>query len=355
MRIRETLATLPLRLRGPLDWVAVLIFGGLFGTLEIAQLHGAGYSGWRLWLAGGTAPALCAAAYGFLAPLFWQWSGDDRPMAGLVRGSCQALACALVFFLLMQVLDRALFLHLLRAGKHHSRLLRWDWFPYLYQTPIMALVGYLSASFDRGDLARARAEARLREAQWILLRAQLSPHVLFNTLNALAELARQDPEATEKALLDLSDLYERMLRHGDCLTAPLGEERLILERYLALQALRLGRRLTWEWDWDPALDRVLAPPLLLQPLLENALKHGIAAHSGGGTVRILARRQADGLHLEVANTGQPLGPARPGSTGLPNLQARLAAAYPGKARFSLTQDGDWTRAALDLPEQPWAR
>jgi sensor histidine kinase YesM len=146
-----------------------------------------------------------------------------------------------------------------------------------------------------------------------------------------------------------------MLTHGNRLVAPLSEERSILVRFLALQSLRLGPRLQVEWDWDADLDALEAPPLLLQPLVENALKHGIAVQAGPGRMRVGARRQGNGLRLEVRNTGSPPGSPRPGATGLANLKERIQLAYGGRATFRLEREGDWTVAALDLPEGPWTR
>jgi hypothetical protein len=326
----------------------------MFGILDVWILHADGIRGALTWLVGFIGPMLGAAGYGFLSPLPWQWSGDDRSMVGFARGMMQSLLFAFAFFLLLHLASSAIVLALLRP----DRLSRWgqiSLFPYLFQTPFMVLVGLFISMGERSDLDKRRAESRLKEAQWILLRAQLSPHVLFNTLNALAELARRDPEATEKALLDLSELYERMLHHGDRLLAPLSEERKVLERYLNVQALRLGARLQVEWDWDSGLDALQVPPLLLQPLVENALKHGIAPQAGLGTLRISGKRDAGRARLEVRNTGRTPGSPRAEGTGLRNLKERLHLAYGGKAGFDLVREGDWTVAHLDLPEEPWTR
>ena len=130
----------------------------------------------------------------------------------------------------------------------------------------------------------------------------------------------------------------------------LGEERAFLQRYLDLQAIRLGDRLKLEWDWDPALDGLRVPPLILQPLAENAIKHGIACAASGGTLRIRARLGAGILSIAVGNTGLEPGARRPGGTGLKNLEDRLRLAYRGRAAFRLEREAPWTLATLQLPE-----
>jgi LytS/YehU family sensor histidine kinase len=159
---------------------------------------------------------------------------------------------------------------------------------------------------------------------------------------------RQDPPAAEQALLDLSELYRALLRHGDRMKAPLGEERRLVERYLAVEGLRFGPRLKVQWDWDEALDAVEAPPFLLQPLVENALKHGIAPHGPGGELGISLHREGSGLVLRVANTGRPMALVLGNGVGLRNLEARLQLAYGNRASFHLGSEGPWSVATVRL-------
>jgi two-component system sensor histidine kinase AlgZ len=123
-----------------------------------------------------------------------------------------------------------------------------------------------------------------------------------------------------------------------------------MENYLAVEALRLGDRLQVRWDWDPALDALVAPPLLLLPLVENALKHGLGPRPEGGELHIQGRREGATLLLEVANTGawgEAVGRSR--GVGLRNLHARLQLGYQGRATFGLVREAPWTRARLTLP------
>lgn len=354
MRAAEIRSALAARVRMPLGWLSLATFGGMFGLFAVSDLAQRGFQGPTAWLAGLPAPVFAATGYGFLSPLPWQWSGDDRVLAGPLRGSLQALLASLLFCLFLHYLHQALFLGLLHPDRL-TRLGSLSLFPYLFQVPFMVLVGLFIALGERSHLEQHRMAARLKEAQWILLRAQLSPHVLFNTLNALAELARRDPEATERALLDLSELYERMLVHGDQLLAPLRDERRILERYLSLQALRFGPRLEVTWEWDPAVNDVPTPPLLLQPLVENALKHGISRQPGAQQLRLRAWKEGPLLRLQVWNTGTALANPVQKGTGITNLESRIALAYGGRGAFSLERQESWTVATLELPEQAWTR
>jgi LytS/YehU family sensor histidine kinase len=178
----------------------------------------------------------------------------------------------------------------------------------------------------------------------------LDPHVLYNALGALSELVRENPAAAEEALLDFSDLYRRLtlLRERPFIT--LGEERELLERYLAIEDLRLGARLRVAWDWPSELDALQAPPLLVLPLVENAIKHGISPLRSGGELKLqLARLPEGGLRVRIANTGKPLVlDAAILGTGLRNLRARLALLGSGTSKLDLVSEGGWTVACLLL-------
>ncbi|WP_005036039.1 sensor histidine kinase [Holophaga foetida] len=352
MRAPDALRQLKARLMSPYAWIAVATFGGMNALLSafVEQLapNQSLYGHIMSWV-GRTVGAI---GYGFLSPLPWQWTGDDREVCGHFRGSLQAILFGAALYALTGALDLSLAPHF-SPGGHTTQIWNLPRSTFLIQILLMALVGLFITRGEMRDRERILAMSELREAKWVLLREQMSPHVLFNTLNTLAELARRDPAATEEALLDLSEMFERMLALGDRTMVTLGEELDILRRYLAIQGLRLGERLRVEWHCPANLDSHRLPPLLLQPLVENALKHGIASHPDGGTLRIDVSQQRKGLKVTIGNTGRPPGNRRPGATGLRNLQERLRLAYRGRARFSLVRSGEWTLATLELPEEPW--
>ncbi|HEY3399312.1 MAG TPA: histidine kinase [Geothrix sp.] len=344
-----------LRMRTP--WAIVLVFAALFTGLQFimvpapVQLKHPGALANALLM-----PFLVSFSYGFLTPLPWRWSGDDRPRAPFWRGLSQALAfnavvilalVALSWFMVRNASVKAEALGLARGMK--ATFGDVVLMQMLVGLPMMTIIGAIISFAVITAEEKAAAEARLEEAQWVLLRGQLSPHVLFNSLNGLAELVRQDPVAAEQAILDLSELYRALLRHGDKAAAPLGEERALVQRFLAVEGLRLGARLQVRWDWDPVLDAVTTPPFLLQPLVENALKHGIAPHPEGGQLAISLARQGQGARLRVENTGRGLGLVPGTGVGLSNLEARLRLAYGPAAAFHLRSEGPSTVATVDLP------
>jgi hypothetical protein len=303
------------------------------------------------------------AGYYLLTPLPWLWTGDDRHRLCLHRGAFQALLWNALW------LGAFAAMHALIGGPEPPRMadaihgfalksnVPLPVFRVIVQLPFACLAGWFIAEMEARGLdsaiavaARRELEIHARESEAQALRAQLDPHVLYNALGALSELARENPAATEEALLDFSDLYRRLtlLRERPFIT--LGEERELLERYLAIEALRLGARLRVEWDWPDALDHLGVPPLLLLPLVENAIKHGVSPLRAGGTLRLeVARQPHGGLRVRIGNTGKALvqnGPSQ--GTGLNNLRARLALLGGGTSRLELQSEEAWTVARLDL-------
>ncbi len=350
------------RLRKRMPWVVVLVFTVVVTALQfVLAPTGPESRSPGVLLNALLMPLVVSFCYGFLAPLPWRWSGDDRSRPAITRGLVQALAfnTAVVLLLValswLMVRDAGLKAEALGLAKGlkptFAHLLAIN---LLGGVPLMTIIGAIISFSVITEEEKAAAEARLEEAQWMLLRGQLSPHVLFNALNGLAELVRLDPGAAEQAILDLAELYRALLRHGDRPRAPLGEERALVQRFLAAEGLRFGPRLRVAWDWDAGLDGVEAPPFLLQPLVENALKHGIAPHPAGGELVISLRREGAGLRLRVANTGRGLGLVPGPGVGVPNLEARLRLAYGPGAIFHLRSEGAVTVAEVHL-ERPETR
>ncbi|MEM1054219.1 MAG: histidine kinase [Bacteroidota bacterium] len=207
-------------------------------------------------------------------------------------------------------------------------------------------VAVLAAGFARDALIRLRAreadaahlEAQLADARLAALRMQLNPHFLFNTMHAVSALVERDPAGVRTMIARLSALLRRVLDGGDRHEVPLREELALVRDYLAIQSVRLGDRLeVVEQIEDEALD-ALVPALLLQPLVENAVGHGISAMEGGGTLTVSARREGGDLVLDVHDTGP--GPAEnrleAGGVGLRNTRERLDALYGDAASLTLT-------------------
>ncbi|HEY3399001.1 MAG TPA: histidine kinase [Geothrix sp.] len=211
----------------------------------------------------------------------------------------------------------------------------------------MMVVGGLVAARARSEELREASQAEAQIAKNRLLQSQIHPHVLFNALNGLAELVHKDAKAAEGAIRHLSDLLRRILVASEHVRLPLGEERKIVADFLALEAIRLGDRLRVVWEWDEDLDSIELPPLLLQPLVENAIKHGIAPSIPGGDLILRARAKDGAIFLEVWNSGRPFPVNGNGSgIGVKNLRSRLAMHFGSSARLSIGPSGQGTLACI---------
>jgi signal transduction histidine kinase len=306
-----------------------------------------------------------------LAPAPWQWTGDARRLAPLPRGLFQALLWNAAWLGLLMLAVSPL----RRAPQQPDRFAN-PVRAYLVREapigavgprvpgavvrlmPLVLLAGWLMAKFQASAADRTEAmagrrtlEATAREAQEQALKAQLDPHVLYNALGGISELIRQDPGRAEEAVLSLAELYRKLTALGRQAEVGLGEERALVADYLAMEQLRLGGRLKVAWDWPEALNALRVPPLLVQPLVENAIKHGLAPRREGGEVRLWAGTVGPELRIRVADQGVPLAPGWSPGTGLANLTQRLALLGGGN-RFELRQEGAWTVAELVLADRP---
>ncbi len=198
------------------------------------------------------------------------------------------------------------------------------------------------ARWREASLREARLGEDLAQARLEALRAQLNPHFLFNALNSVVSLIDRDPAAAQKMTIRLADLLRATLAAGDVQQTALRDELDLTRRYLEIEQVRFADRLTVRWDVAAGLDEVLVPAFALQPLVENAIRHGIARRPGAGTIEIAAVPMADGVVLRVSDDGVGLRPAeepqsRPGAgIALRNLRARLGRLHGTAATLSLT-------------------
>jgi sensor histidine kinase YesM len=225
-----------------------------------------------------------------------------------------------------------------------------------------------SRTLERRQVQEARLEAHLVEARLEALQRQLNPHFFFNALNAVSTLIHRDTHEAESMLVRLGDLLRAVFRSQVQQEVPLSRELTLLEQYLDIQRVRFGGQLRAEFDIAPGAREVSVPVLLLQPLAENAIKHGFSGRGDGGTIRVSARRAGDRLELTVADdgAGRASAPSTSEGVGLSNTRARLAHLYPGQhtvvaaplpqAGFSVSITLPWRPAAavelgdaLDIP------
>lgn len=325
-------------------------------------------------------PFLLLLAHLAFAPLPWQWTGDEAPMTGLGRGFIQALVFNLGWVLLLLIILHALepdavppppmdgapggpFPGPLSAHgpvgapegslQEARRLFHRPELMLAVANVAFAIVfGWVFAEKEATEARERRMAGLLRHSRSRALQNQLDPHVLYNALNGLSELVHEDPAAAEEMIARLADLYRMLTHHGEAESVPLRRERLLVEAYLAMEELRLGDRLKVLWTWPPWADPVPVPPLLLQPLVENAVKHGISPSEEGGTLRIACAREGNRLSLSVANTGRSLPSQARDGVGLGNLKARLGL-WPEGDDFTLGQVEGWTVATVHwIPRSP---
>ena len=207
----------------------------------------------------------------------------------------------------------------------------------------------LSAVLVAGLFWRAKARtpaataARLAELQ-----SRIRPHFLFNTLNSAIALVRAEPAQAEAVLEDLSELFRHALA-DPAESVTLGQEIALAKRYLAIEQIRFGDRLQVQWSLDPEADNAKLPPLLLQPLVENAVRHGVEPSAGGAQVKISTLRRGRMVVLKVTNT-TPAGSGERGhGLALANVRERLALLHDVQAQFhTVLKDGIF-QVRLELP------
>ncbi len=318
---------------------AILLVGALAGTVmwlaPDTRFNWRGYSVAMLfvtWLAILETLALCKAR-----PALSRLSGW-MPFAGvwlvivLVVVGASIVGCWL---------DRALALGLVDGG-------------YLRFARANALVAaMLAAAMLRYFYVLGLWQQRLAaaaQAQVAALQARIRPHFLFNSMNTVAALVRVDPDAAERTIEDLAELFRAALGGQDRGDGTLGQELELLERYLAIEQLRLGERLRVHRDLDALPADYPLPRLLLQPLVENAVRHGIQPLREGGEIRLEGRREGGMLLIEMSNP-LPAAPT-PGGTGhgLDNVRQRVAYRYGARAQVEAGPVGDRFVVRLRLPE-----
>jgi two-component system, LytTR family, sensor histidine kinase AlgZ len=200
-------------------------------------------------------------------------------------------------------------------------------------------------------LTRAYSPA-LAEARLQALQSRIRPHFLFNSLNAVLSLIRRDPRRAEQALEDLSDLF-RVLMQDNRSFVPLGDEIALLERYASLEQLRLGERLKVVWELDAAPRDALMPPMILQPLLENAIYHGIEPAIGEGRVVVRIERRGARVLARVENPYIEEHAHRAGNRmALENIRERLQLFFDIEARIDMRVAGDRYVVEVAMPYRP---
>lgn len=259
-------------------------------------------------------------------------------------------ACAMTIMLGITVLVS-------EAGFQIGRLLQWEQFAgmqahqhFLVRNLLLAaIVAILLLRFFFLKDARTKDAAATAEARFAALQARIRPHFFFNSLNSVAALISIRPQEAEKLLEDLSDLFRAILKNKAPLNS-LDEEIELAQTYLRIEQLRLGDRLRVHWELPEDRDGFELPLLSLQPLLENAIYHGIEKLPEGGDIRVRMRQEEDHLCIRVDNPMNPQQPSSPGSRiAQDNIRQRLRLLYDGQAKLKTSSHEGEYRAELCIP------
>lgn len=317
---------------------ALLVVGALCVTLAwLAPESSRGWRGYSVgmlfveWLAMVIAVALCK-----LRPWLLRLPGL-LPYAGVWLVMVLIVTVGSV---LAQWMDRMLEMQLILSGSA------------IFVRDNALIAALLGAAMLRYFYILAEWQARLAavaHAKVEALQARIRPHFLFNSMNTVAALVRVDPVAAERTVENLSELFRAALGQSDAHSGTLGEELQLVDRYLAIEQLRLGERLRVHRELDNLPLETALPVLLLQPLVENAVRHGIQPLREGGEVVLRGTREADILLIEISN---PLaeGPSTGGSGhGLNNVRQRIAYHYGPRAVVEAGPQGDRFVVRLRLP------
>jgi signal transduction histidine kinase len=204
-------------------------------------------------------------------------------------------------------------------------------------------------SLDQAQVRQAELQEELVQAQLQALRMQMQPHFLFNALNSIAELIHERPAAAEHMVVELGELLRTYLRSGQAQEVPLTDELDFLRRYLELQQVRFEDRLAVAIELEPGAADAFVPSLVLQPLVENALRHGVADREEGGAIEIRAAVRDARLELSVTDNGPGIADPSPG-TGLGNTRRRLDRIYGADHELSVRAlAAGGTRATIRIP------
>lgn len=292
-------------------------------------------------------------------PIFWLVSRYPIPKsrslwrpAGYVLGSIPyVLVAALLRWIVMPPWDSPAqhfsprTLHGLVQGTYIFANLIWDYVVIVFAAQAY---WYFKDSRDQ-ELERAQLQQALAASELQLLKSQLHPHFLFNTLHGISALIDSNRERAKAMILKLSDLLRTTLEHENSDLIPFHEEVRFLENYLALEKMRLEERLEMRWNIAPDTSDLLIPQLILQPLVENAILHGVACSRTGGWVEIASFRKNESLEVQIRNS---VGGRRTGGMGLglQNTKARLRVLYGDEAVFSFElARGNQATATLRFP------
>ena len=305
------------------EWISYMLVGmSMYVPIVGVSRHGP-RSGWRRVIALGSALAVATPIASFVRSAWMHWFWGQSVDWSSVVFSRTTTRFGVVAGLLIVVSE-------------------------FYRREQESLAAMHRAELDRVNLERQMAQARVR-----VLQAQVEPHFLFNTLANVRRLYETDRAAGHRMLDNLMRYFEAALPRMRDAVSTLGGEAALIESYLNVQQIRMGRRLAFRIDIPKALDAFEVPPMMMLTLVENAIKHGVNPLPAGGRIDVVARDVAGRIEIEVSDTGRGLAASSGGGTGLANIRARLEAMYGGEASLLIAGNPpQGITARLLLPGRP---
>ncbi|MFI5232901.1 MAG: sensor histidine kinase [Gemmatimonadales bacterium] len=342
-------------------WLTVVLAGfaiysmiGVLGTFSsLAYWHNTGFTDYDIssFVANRFLEQWTCAV--FVAPLFWLVERYPLTVGDRGRNAFMLFGAIVLFVFIKYAIQLPLFALWTRhpEGPYIATVID-NVVPVLFDfaaiTGVAHALRYYREVRDR-ERAAAELKAQLVQARLDVLRGQLHPHFLFNGLNAAATLMHEDVNAADRMLTELGDLLRTSLERSQA-EITLGEELDLASRYLAIMQHRFSDRLRVRSSVDDSVRGALVPTLLMQPLLENALEHGIARRPGVGIVEIAARRENGALLVSVTDDGPGPPDSLSSGIGLSNTRARLEQLYGSGAALVLeSADGIGARAIVRIP------
>jgi two-component system sensor histidine kinase AlgZ len=287
------------------------------------------------WIALTSAALLCVCR-----PVLSRMS---NPSAAIISYLLVLVVTAVVAELAFRLMVTSTLFPAIDSGQHAVFMLR----SLTISTVVAAVVlRYLYVQFQWRQQMRAEARARIHALQ-----ARINPHFLFNSMNTIAALTRSEPAVAETAIEDLSDLFRASL-NSTHEHSTLGDELTLARRYLNIESLRLGERLAVTWDMGTVPMDIRVPPLVLQPLLENAIYHGIEPLPEGGTIEVTGRYQNDLLEITISNPTRRVKPDTAGGgnrIAQENIRQRLKIAFGGRAGLDVQQGDESYQVTIRFP------
>jgi signal transduction histidine kinase len=293
----------------------------------------------------------------FARPLVTRWGWKQLGWRPLVP---RVLACSAAMSFFWGLLNYGIIYGVMRTP-WTAKFSLWLLFPLSWIQGTTLFVGWMCIyffyhlfdRFNRSEIERLRLATSVKEAELRALKSQINPHFIFNSLNSLRGLIDENPDRARQAVTQLANLLRYSLQSGQLETVPFEDELRTVNDYLALEQVRHEERLRVRLDVEPGVLNLAIPPMLLQTLVENAVKYGIAPRREGGEIAIIARCESGQLQLQVTNPGTLAAGGGSTGVGLRNAAERLQLLFGDQARLDLRENPPGcVTAGVIIPLEP---